>query len=60
MLHFDATGSIFAQPPDTDTRVFYYSLVLPADDWRPPVAALEFISCGHSVTASHSCLDIMA
>ena len=59
MLHFVATGSIFSQPPDSDTRVFYYSLVLPADDWRPTVAALEFISCGHSVRAIHSCLDIL-
>ncbi|KAJ8671772.1 hypothetical protein QAD02_003031 [Eretmocerus hayati] len=57
-LDFDATGRAFAQPPDSDTRVFYYSLVIPGRDWRPPVAAMEFISCSHSVRGIHSCLEI--
>ena len=33
-------------------------MVLSKNDWRPPVAVLEFISCGHSVRSIHSCLDI--
>ena len=57
-LYFDATGSIFQQPPDSDKRVFYYFMVLPKNDWHPPVAVLEFKSCGHSVRSIHSCLDI--
>lgn len=58
VLHFDATGSIFAQPPDSIKRPFYYCLVLPQLDWRSTVAVLEFVTTGHSTTNIHSCLSI--
>lgn len=57
-LHIDATGTAFAQPPDSDKRPFYYSGVLQGDKIRPPVAVFEFITCGHSVGSISASLDI--
>ncbi|KYN06047.1 Ubiquitin-like-specific protease ESD4 [Cyphomyrmex costatus] len=56
-LYFDATGSIFLQPPDSPKRVFYYCVVTPGGD-SVPVAVLEFITCGHDVYSIEKNLEL--
>ena len=57
-LHIDATGSIFSQPPHSNTKVFYHSVVLPADEWQPTLAVMELITCSHTVRNICSSLNI--
>lgn len=42
--------SVVAQSPDTTTRSFYYSLILPGGKAYSPLPAAEFISCSHRIT----------
>lgn len=57
-LHLDATGSIFAQPPDSEKRPFYYCLVISGENNTVPIAPLEFITCGHDVYNIEKCLAL--
>lgn len=58
-LHFDATGSIFAHPPDSEKQPFYYCLVVAGGADSIPIAVLEFINCGQDVFNIHKPVELL-